>query len=313
MRLSLAEWEKSTMLKISLFLGLSLAIGVPLSHAQTLQEGSTCRLGDRAKKLFTEATGDAFSVKLKSDAEVTLGQLTDGRWQVTAGKATGYIDAKWLKKICRPQTNAVASQDLELSLDLDEGTKVQPETTESTAAGDAAAPSETTTTNEAADEGSSGAEAEGSTKAPELELGSVEPEPAPTAESTEAPEPTIAEQSTAPSTPAPTTPAETPSVKTVNKPKLSEIVRPEFSCMHRFWVRNGCVVVLDTRVDAVADLGLDGSGMAAIISAELSNLVDGKADIVARSDMATLIQRMEEAQLMGVLGAQLHDQYRRSG
>ena len=58
-------------------------------------------------------------------------------------------------------------------------------------------------------------------------------------------------------------------------------------------------MVLDTRVDAVADLGLDGSGMAAIISAELSNLVDGKADIVARSDMATLIQRMEEAQLMG--------------
>ena len=299
MRLSLAEWEKSTMLKISLFLGLSLAIGVPLSHAQTLQEGSTCRLGDRAK-LFTEATGDAFSVKLKSDAEVTLGQLTDGRWQVTAGKATGYIDAKWLKKICRPQTNAVASQDLELSLDLDEGTKVQPETTESTAAGDAAAPSETTTTNEAADEGSSGAEAEGSTKAPELELGSVEPEPAPTAESTEAPEPTIAEQSTAPSTPAPTTPAETPSVKTVNKPKLSEIVRPEFSLHASFLGEKRVkVVVLDTRVDAVADLGLDGSGMAAIISAELSNLVDGKADIVARSDMATLIQRMEEAQLMG--------------
>ena len=87
------------MLRTTLFLGLSLAIGVPLSHAQTLQEGSTCRLGDRAK-LFTEATGDAFSVKLKSDAEVTLGQLTDGRWQVTAGKATGYIDAKWLKKIC---------------------------------------------------------------------------------------------------------------------------------------------------------------------------------------------------------------------
>ena len=54
--------------KISLFLGLSLVVGVPLSHAQTLQEGSTCRLGDRAK-LFTEATGDAFSVKLKSDAE----------------------------------------------------------------------------------------------------------------------------------------------------------------------------------------------------------------------------------------------------
>ena len=78
------------MLKISLFLGLSLVIGVPLSHAQTLQEGSTCKLGDRAK-LFTEATGDAFSVKLKSDAEVTLGQLTNGRWQVTAGKATGFI------------------------------------------------------------------------------------------------------------------------------------------------------------------------------------------------------------------------------
>ena len=58
-------------------------------------------------------------------------------------------------------------------------------------------------------------------------------------------------------------------------------------------------MVLDTHGDAVADLGLDGSGMAAIISAELSNLVDGKADIVARSDMATLIQRMEEAQLMG--------------
>ena len=238
MRLSLAEWEKSTMLKISLFLGLSLAIGVPLSHAQTLQEGSTCRLGDRAK-LFTEATGDAFSVKLKSDAEVTLGQLTDGRWQVTAGKATGYIDAKWLKKICRPQTNAVASQDLELSLDLDEGTKVQPETTESTAAGDAAAPSETTTTNEAADEGSSGAEAEGSTKAPELELGSVEPEPAPTAESTEAPEPTIAEQSTAPSTPAPTTPAETPSVKPSISPNFPRLFDLSLACMHRFWVRNG--------------------------------------------------------------------------
>ena len=165
------------MLKISLFIGLSLVIGMPLSHAQSLQEGSTCKLGDRAK-LFTGATGDAFSVKLKSDAEVTLGQLTDGRWQVTAGKATGYIDAKWLKKICRSQAKAVASQDLELSLDLDEGTKVQPETTEATPAGDAATPSETPTTNDAADEGSSGAEVEGSTKSPELELDSVEPEPA---------------------------------------------------------------------------------------------------------------------------------------
>ena len=298
------------MLKISLFIGLSLVIGMPRSHAQSLQEGSTCKLGDRAK-LFTGATGDAFSVKLKSDAEVTLGQLTDGRWQVTAGKATGYIDAKWLKKICRSQAKAVASQDLELSLDLDEGTKVQPETTEATPAGDAAKPSETPTTNDAADEGSSGAEVEGSTKSPELELDSVEPEPAPTAESKDAPEPTVAEQSTEPSTPAPTTPAETPSVKTVNKPKLSEIVRPEFSLHASFLGEKRVVVVLDTRVDAVADLGLDGSGMA-VISAELSNLVDGKADIVAfRTWRHCSADGRSSAD--GVLGAQLHDQYRRSG
>ena len=299
MCLSLAEWEKSTMLKISLFLGLSFVIGVPLSHAQTLQEGSTCKLGDRAK-LFTEATGDAFSVKLKSDAEVTLGQFNNGRWQVTAGKATGFIDAKWLKKICRPQTKAVASKDLELSLDLDEGTKVQDEGANSSPTDGPAAPTETPTTNEGAEDSSSSTEIESSTEAPELELGAAESEPAPPTQNKDAPEPKIAAQSTAPSTPAPATPAEASSVKTVNKPKLSEIVRPEFSLHASFLGEKRVkVVVLDTRVDAVADLGLDGSGMAAIISAELSNLVDGKADIVARSDMATLIQRMEEAQLMG--------------
>ena len=74
---------EATMIKISLLFGLGLLIGVPLSHANSLQAGSTCKLGDRAK-LFTEAAGDQFSTKLKANAEVILGQLENGRWQVMA-------------------------------------------------------------------------------------------------------------------------------------------------------------------------------------------------------------------------------------
>jgi hypothetical protein len=296
------RWEIDMNVLPHLFAGV-VFFAASLSIAAPLKAGQACELGDRAK-LFSAQTGDEFVAKLDAKTTVTLSEFKKGRWLVSAGDKTGYIDAKWLKKICsvvkpvadssvgEKATPAAASEapaaeepELELTLDMpaeaeSKETKTEPPVTEEGAKGDATT---------AADNAEAAAASETASESA--------PKVADTPKAAETPKteaaPSASEQS---ATPAPAESA----TKVVNKPKLADVIRPAFALHDSFLGdKRARVVVLDTRVDAVASLGLDGSGMAAIISAELTKLVDGKADVVARSDMATLIQRMEEAQLMG--------------
>jgi len=288
------RWEIDMRLLPQIVAAIVMAASVSATAAP-FRAGQTCELKDRAK-LFKALEGDEFVAKLEPSAAVTLIEYKKGRWQVKNGETIGFIDAKWLRKICSlakpesaPATQAKdasnkAEPELELTLDM-------PADAASTDAKAETAQEESTElVLEAPDEAKAEPSPEVSSETPAKEAAT----PAPAA----GPE-KVEPAASAPASAASTVEAQTSS-KVVNKPKLVDVIRPAFA-LHESFVgaKRARVVVLDTRVDAVANLALDGSGMAAIISAELTKVVDGKADVVARSDMATLIQRMEEAQLMG--------------
>lgn len=286
------RWEIDMRLLPQIVAAMLMAMPVS-ANAAPFKAGQTCELKDRAK-LFKALEGDDFVAKLEPATAVTLVEYKKGRWQVKNGETVGFIDAKWLRKICSLAKPASAD-----ATQVAETSKAEPELE--------------LTLDMPTDSASTDAKSESaSAESTELMLDSPEAntEPAPEvssdtpAETAAAPAPAAEPKPEEPAKPAPAPAAATEetqtSTKVVNKPKLVDVIRPTFALHESFTgAKRARVVVLDTRVDAVADLALDGSGMAAIISAELTKVVDGKADVVARSDMATLIQRMEEAQLMG--------------
>ena len=282
-------------------LGVLLLTLSTAAYAAPLKPGQACELEDRAK-LFKALEGDDIISKLAAESTVSLKEYKQGRWLVTAGEQTGYIDAKWLRKICglvkasqsgeavsakdaeaSATTEVDPAQEPELELTLDLPAEASEDKAEKAPATAEEKPAEPTT--------EPAAKTEALDPAPKAE---AKTEPKVTKES--APKTAAKAPTAAPKT----EPAPSAEVKVVNKPKLVDVIRPAFALHESFTgSKRARVVVLDTRVDAVSELALDGSGMAAIISAELTKVVAGKADVVARSDMATLIQRMEEAQLMG--------------
>ena len=136
-------------------------------------------------------------------------------------------------EICRPQAQTVATKDLELTLDLDEGNKAP-------TGDDAPAPSNesteqgTTPEAEAVEETPNTASADATTTAAESEPEAAAPDATPGGtfpQSGNFPQSGPKFRSVAaPGAPA----AATTSTKVVNKPKLSEIVRPGLVYIHRF-------------------------------------------------------------------------------
>jgi len=249
------------------------------AHASELDAGTRCELKERAK-LFSAADGDAFITKLEAGTPVTLGDTEQGRYMVEVGESRGFLDADWLKKICDVQEPVSAAPTMP---DAAPPVEAKAEAVTNNQLAPSAAPS---TPPDAPEQSSSEEGAELKLDQSPVPETPTEPEVSTPAVATRS-----AEDTTSPATSAESAPT---------SPRLAAVIRPPFK-LHQAFLGEARVkvVVLDTRVDSVPDALLDGSGMAAIISAELTNLVDGKADVVARSDMATLIARMEEAQLLG--------------